>query len=295
MVDARANTVDAARSSDGSAAHADAGHATTDAATDAGSASFDAGVPAGYKLVFADEFNAADGTSFDHSKWTAEMGGTGNGNSELEFYTDATTNVQEAQGSLIITATTAGAAQQKCWYGTCKYTSARLVTSGHYDVTYGRIEARIQIPQGQGLWPALWMLGKDIGTTGWPGCGEIDIMENIGKEPGTVHGSLHGPGYSGGNPLTGSYMLPNGAHFADAFHVFAIEWEPNTLRFYVDDTLYETRTSADVPQGKTWVYDHPFFLLLNVAVGGQWPGSPDGTTQFPQEMRVDYVRVFQKI
>jgi len=127
---------------------------------------------------------------------------------------------------------------------------------------------------------------------GWPTCGEIDIMENVGREPSTNHGSLHGPGYSGGNPLSGSYMLPTPQRLADAFHVFAIEWEVDVVRFYVDDHLYETRTPADVPAGRRWVYDHPFFLILNVAVGGTWPGSPDATTSFPQTMWVDYVRVY---
>ncbi len=195
-------------------------------------------------------------------------------------------------GNLVITATTAAA--HTCWYGQCQYTSARLQTKGLFQQAYGRFEARIKVPAGQGLWPAFWMLGDDIDMVGWPQCGEIDIMENIGKEPGTVHGSLHGPGYSGGNPLTASFVLPGGANFADDFHVFAIEWEPNVVRFYVDTTLYETRTSADVPAGDTWVFDHPFFVLLNVAVGGGWPGDPDGTTVFPQTMLVDYVRVYTK-
>ena len=144
------------------------------------------------------------------------------------------------------------------------------------------------------MWPAFWMLGNDIDTAGWPKCGEVDVLENIGKEPSIVHGSMHGPGYSGGNPLTATFTLPGGAAVADAFHVFAVEWEPSVVRFYVDTTLYETRTPADVPAGTTWVFDHPFFLLLNVAVGGSWPGDPDATTTFPQTMLVDYVRVYTK-
>jgi beta-glucanase (GH16 family) len=137
------------------------------------------------------------------------------------------------------------------------------------------------------------MLGDDIGTTGWPGCGEVDIMENIGKEPAVVHGSMHGPGYSGSNGLTSSYTLPVGK-FADDFHLLAVEWEPNVVRFYVDGNLYETRTPGDLPVGTKWVYDHPFFLLLNVAVGGNWPGNPDASTVFPQMMMVDYVRVYAR-
>jgi beta-glucanase (GH16 family) len=172
------------------------------------------------------------------------------------------------------------------------YTSARLESAGKFERAYGRFEARIKLPFGQGIWPAFWMLGNDIGTAGWPSCGEIDVMENIGKEPSINHGSLHGPGYSGGNPLGGSYTLPNQQKFSDAFHTFAIEWEEGVIRFYVDDVLYETRTPADVPSGKKWVYDHPFTLLLNVAIGGPWGGEPDGTTVFPQTMLVDYVRVY---
>ena len=170
--------------------------------------------------------------------------------------------------------------------------SGELYTSASYG--YGRFEARIKIPRGQGLWPAFWILGNDIDTAGWPKCGEVDIMANIGKEPGINHGSMHGPGYSGANGLTAELTLPGGAAFADAFHIFSLEWEPSVARFYVDGTLYETRTPADIPAGTTWVYDHPFFLLLNVAVGGSWPGDPDATTMFPQTMLVDYVRVYTK-
>jgi beta-glucanase (GH16 family) len=194
----------------------------------------------------------------------------------------------------VITATTAGAAAHTCWYGACQYTSARLQTKGHFDQLYGRFEARIKIPRSQGLWPAWWMLGSNIDTTPWPTCGEIDIMENIGKEPATVHGSMHGPGYSGGNPLTNTYLMPGGGAFADDYHLFAVEWEANVVRFYVDAALYETRTPADVPMGDVWVYDHPFFMLLNVAVGGGFPGDPDNTTVMPQTMLVDYVRVYKR-
>ncbi len=219
-----------------------------------------------------------------------ETGGGGWGNNELESYTNRVQNAHIQDGNLVITA------QKETYTGTDgvtrDYTSARLKSSGLFEQKYGRFEARIKIPQGQGLWPAFWMLGNNIASVGWPTCGEIDIMENIGKEPAMVHGSMHGPGYSGGSPLTGTYTLPAGK-FADDFHVFAVEWEPNVIRFYVDNNLYETRTPADIP-GKTWVYDHPFFLLLNVAVGGNWPGDPDATTVFPQRMLVDYVRVYTK-
>jgi beta-glucanase (GH16 family) len=173
------------------------------------------------------------------------------------------------------------------------YTSARLKTEGLFTQALGRFEIRARIPRGQGIWPAFWMLGADIGTVSWPGCGEIDIMENVGKEPAVNHGSLHGPGYSGGNPLTGQYKLPSGA-LADAFHLYAVEWEEGVIRFYVDDNLYETRHASDVPSGARWVYDHPFFMILNIAIGGAFPGAPDATTQLPQTMTVDYVRVYAR-
>ena len=153
---------------------------------------------------------------------------------------------------------------------------------------------RIKIPYGQGIWPAFWMLGDDIDKAGWPKCGEIDIMENIGKEPAIVHGTIHGPGYNGSNGIGGPFELPAGQRFADEFHVFAVEWEPAAIRFYVDDHLYKTITPSDLPKGTKWVYKHPFFLLLNVAVGGGWPGNPDASTSFPQTMLVDYVRVYRR-
>jgi beta-glucanase (GH16 family) len=260
----------------------------------AGGTSGAGGGLAGWQLTWSDEFNGPDGSGVDTSKWTAVTGGDGWGNQEREYYTSDLANAQEQGGNLVITATTAGAAAQQCWYGQCLYTSARLQTLGQFSQTYGRFEARIKIPAGQGLWPAFWMLGANIDTVSWPQCGEIDIMENIGKEPGTVHGSMHGPGYSGGSALTASYALPGNAVLADDFHIFAVEWEAAAVRFYIDDTLYETQTPADVPAGSTWVFDQPFFLLLNVAVGGGWPGDPDATTVFPQTMLVDYVRAYTK-
>jgi beta-glucanase (GH16 family) len=259
--------------------------------TGTGGAASDGGLP-GWTLVWSDEFSGADGSGIDTTKWTALTGGDGWGNQEREYYTQSLANAQVQGGSLVITATTAGASAYTCWYGQCQYTSARLQTLGHFEQQYGRFEARMKIPRGQGMWPAFWMLGDDIDQNGWPTCGEIDVMENIGKEPGTVHGSMHGPGYSGGAALTATYVLPGGAALADDFHVYAAEWAPDVVRFYLDSTLYETRTPADLPAGKTWVYDHPFFLLVNVAVGGSWPGDPDGTTAFPQTMLVDYVRVY---
>lgn len=244
-----------------------------------------------YVLVWSDEFNAANGSLPDSSKWVMEIGGGGWGNHELESYTNRTVNAQVQKGKLVITA------KKETFKGsdgiTRPYTSARLKTAGLFEQKYGRFEARIKVPRGQGMWPAFWMLGNNIETAGWPECGEIDIMENIGKEPSAVHGTIHGPGYSGANGLGESFTLPSGK-FANNFHIFAIEWEPSAIRFYVDKKLYETRTPADLPAEKTWVYDHPFFILLNVAVGGDWPGNPDRTTVFPQRMLVDYVRVYAK-
>jgi beta-glucanase (GH16 family) len=247
-----------------------------------------------WTLVWSDEFDGPSGSAVDSAKWIFDTGGGGWGNDELELYTDSTDNASiDGVGNLVITAIQKKLPKKpRCWYGRCKYSSARLKTKGKFEQAYGRFEARIKIPYGQGLWPAFWMLGSNIDTVRWPNCGEIDIMENIGREPAIVHGTFHGPGYSGGNGIGASYSLSSGA-FSDDFHVFAVEWQPNVIRFYVDGNLYRTRTPADLPAGTTWVFDHPFFLLLNVAVGGDWPGSPDSTTVFPQRMYIDYVRVYQ--
>jgi beta-glucanase (GH16 family) len=170
-------------------------------------------------------------------------------------------------------------------------TSARLKTQGLFAAQYGKVEARIKLPSGQGIWPAFWMLGTSITNVGWPACGEIDIMENIGREPSINHGTVHGPGYSGGKGITARYTLPAGQTFAQDFHVFAIQWASQTITFSVDGNVYATVTRASLPSGAAWVFDNPFFLLLNVAVGGTFPGNPDATTTYPQEMVVDYVRI----
>lgn len=246
-----------------------------------------------WKLTWSDEFDGANGSPVDGSKWVTETGGGGWGNQELEYYTKRLLNAYQQDGNLVIKVL------QEKYTGpdgvTRDYTSARLKTLSKFSQAYGRFEARIKIPRGQGIWPAFWMLGNDIDKPGWPDCGEIDIMENIGKEPALVHGTIHGPGYSGGSDIGSPYTLPGKQPFADDFHIYAVEWEPEAIRFYVDKDLYATRTPADLPQGKKWVYDHPFFLLLNVAVGGPWPGSPDATTVFPQTMLVDYVRVYRRV
>jgi beta-glucanase (GH16 family) len=237
---------------------------------------------AGWTLVWNDEF---DGPAINPDFWTHEIGGHGWGNGESQYYTDSLDNAYLEDGRLVIQA------REQNVLGKL-FTSARLITKDKVTQQYGRIEARIQIPTGKGIWPAFWMLGDDIDTLGWPRSGEIDIMENIGSEPGVIHGTLHGPGYSGGSGVGASYRLPDHRPFADDFHVYAVEWEPQEIRWYVDDVIYNTITPEDLPGD--WVFDHPFFILLNVAVGGRWPGYPDQTTEFPQRMLVDYVRLYEQ-
>jgi beta-glucanase (GH16 family) len=240
----------------------------------------------GWQLVWSDEFNAAAGTKPDPTKWVYDLGGGGWGVAQLQVYTSNAENAShDGNGNLVITAI-------KDDMG--GFTSARLKTEGKFEQAYGRFEVRAKLPGGKGLWPAFWTLGNDFTKNGWPNCGEIDIMENRAIEPSINHGSLHGPGYSGTKPLTAQYTLPNGAQFPDDFHTFAVEWELNVVRFYVDDTLYQTRTPMDLMAPQRWVYDHPHFILLNVAVGGRFPGNPDDTTMFPQTMVVDYVRVYSR-
>jgi beta-glucanase (GH16 family) len=245
-----------------------------------------------WTLTWSDEFNGSNGSAVDSSKWISETGGNGWGNDELEYYTNRLQNAHQQDGNLVIRVL------KEKYTGddgvTRDYSSARLKTLGKFTQTYGRFEARIKIPRGQGIWPAFWMLGDDIDKAQWPTCGEIDIMENIGKEPALIHGTIHGPGYSGSKGISALYALASSQKFADDFHLFAVEWEPAAIRFYVDDHLYASRTPADLPPGTRWVYDHPFFLLLNVAVGGGWPGSPDASSAFPQTMLVDYVRAYRR-
>ena len=250
-----------------------------------------------WTLVWSDEFNAPAGSAVDATKWEFDVGGGGWGNNELEYYTNSTRNAStDGAGNLRISAVKELLSRKvaRCWYGQCQYTSARIKTKGKFEQAYGRFEARLKLPYGQGIWPAFWMLGADIDAVSWPTCGEIDIMENIGREPSIVHGTLHGPGYSGAAGIGAPYTLTTGQRFADDFHTFAVEWEPDVVRWYVDGQLYQTRTPSDLPAGSRWVFDHPFFMILNVAVGGNWPGSPDATTTFPQTMLVDYVRVYRR-
>lgn len=275
----------------GGTASGDAGAASGSGAgaTNAGGGGAGTGGAAieGWKLSWSDEFDGPAGEKPDASKWAYDIGGDGWGNNELEYYTDRADNAAtDGQGQLVITLKAERLMNRD-------YTSARLKTLGKFTQTFGRFEARIKSPRGPGVWPAFWMLGADIQTNSWPQCGEIDIMEIAGKEPRVNHGSLHGPGYSGGSPLTSTYTLPSG-ELSDDFHVYAVEWEENVVRWYVDASLYQTRRSSDVPSGGTWVYDHDFFMILNVAIGGSFGGAPDASTVLPQKMLVDYVRVYER-
>ena len=246
--------------------------------------SSDAGLP-GRTLLWHDEFEGAAGAAPDATYWSYDTGGTGWGNQELEFYTSRPSNVAlDGEGHLAIVA------RAESYMGKA-YTSGRINTLQHYTHAFGRFEARMQVPAGQGLWPAFWMLGNDYAASGWPACGEIDIVETKGQEPNIVHGTIHGPGYSGGSAITSKRDVP-GPPLSDGFHVYAVEWTSEQIEFYVDDFKYATLTPASLPAGTSWVYDHPFGILLNVAVGGNFVGAPDATTTFPQTLLVDYVRVY---
>lgn len=242
-------------------------------------------------LSWSDEFGGADGSAPDAGKWGYDLGGGGWGNNELETYTNRAVNAQIQGGDLVITA------QAENYTGTDgiarNYTSARLKTQGLFSQASGRFEARIKVPTGQGIWPAFWLLGTDVSTSGWPNCGEIDIMEVVGSQPSTDWSTLHGPGYSGANGLSASKSLASGK-LSDDYHIYALEWEGTEIRFYLDGVLFSTRSAASLPTGGLWVFDHPFFIILNVAVGGNWPGSPNSSTTWPQKMYVDYVRVYRR-
>lgn len=253
-----------------------------------------------WRLVWSDEFDGPAGEQPDAAHWTFEIGDgrskgiPGWGNNELEFYTDSPANAAfDGAGNLVITALELDRSlAPTCYYGACRYSSARLITEKKVEQQYGRIEARIRLPVGQGLWPAFWMLGDNLADVGWPASGEIDIMEHVGKEPANLYGTIHGPGYSGANGISGKTTLPDG-QLADDFHLYAVEWEEGQIRWFLDETNYFTATVDSLPAGSPWVFDHPFYLILNLAVGGNWPGRPDETTQFPQQMLVDYIRIYE--
>lgn len=239
---------------------------------------------ANYTLVWSDEFS---GTGLDQSAWNTEIGnGSGGwGNNELEYYTGSTNNVFVSNGNLIIEARKESA-------GGFNYTSSRLTTAGKKFFKFGRIDIRAKVPVGKGIWPALWMLGTNIGAVGWPACGEIDIMELVGTFPSRVTSTMHWKSVAGSDIYkNANYNLTN-ADFSQQFHVFSIVWTQDTIKSYVDDQLFLTVTSADVGSAN-YPFNADQFFIFNVAVGGNWPGPPDASTVFPQRMFVDYVRVFQ--
>lgn len=239
---------------------------------------------AGYERIWADEFS---GAAIDLSNWGYDIGGGGWGNNELEYYSDRADNSYMNNGFLVIEA-------KKENLNGRNYTSARLLSKGKRSFTFGRVDIRAKLPFGQGIWPALWMLGENIGQVSWPACGEIDIMEVLGHETNKLYGTAHwGPlGATSSTYRTGSYVLPQGK-FSEKFHVFSIIWTADQIEWYIDDTFYHRVTKAEITGGNN-PFDKPFFFIMNVAVGGNWPGSPDNTTTFPQRMLVDYVRVFKK-
>jgi beta-glucanase (GH16 family) len=240
-----------------------------------------------WEMVWSDEFTGAAGAAPDNSKWVADIG-TGNGgwgNAELQYYTSNASNLRlDGSGNLQITAR-----QEN--FGGAGFTSARIKTQGKFSYGYGRYEARIKTPSGPGIWPAFWMLGDNINTVNWPQCGEIDILEQKGNQPNITYGTVHGPGYSGGNSIGKSYALLN-ARFDANFHLYAAEWGPDYIDFYVDNYLFYRLTPNDV-KGE-WVFNKNFFMILNVAVGGNFVGFPTTGTPFPQTMTVDYVRVYKQ-
>jgi beta-glucanase (GH16 family) len=254
-------------------------------------ATTDAGTYANWVLSWSDEFNAEAGTKPDPTYWSYDLGGGGWGVGQLQTYTNNAANAEtDGLGNLGISAIEDNKGN---------FTSARIKTQGKFQQAYGRFEIRAKVVTGNGMWPAFWMLGDDFNTAGWPQCGEIDIMEVRGSNPYNTGGSLHGPGYSGMHPLSRSFTLPEGGPtLSDDFHIYAIEWEVGVVRFYVDDTLFETRTPADIPLDaggpSHWVYDHPFFILINVGIGGMPPWGPPTGTTFPQTMLIDYVRVYER-
>lgn len=239
-----------------------------------------------WSLTWSDEFNGLADESPDTSKWNFNIGtGQGGwGNQELQYYTNRPKNVSmDGEGNLVITT-------YRESYAGSPFTSARINTQGLFEQQYGRFEARLKTPYGPGVWPAFWMLGSTITDESWPQCGEIDIMELRGQQPHIINGTLHGPGYSGGNPIFTSYAIPN-SRFDTEYHLFAVEWDTEKIDFFVDDYLYQRIERGDV--SGEWVYDHPFFIILNVAVGGNYVGFPTTQTPFPQKMIIDYVRVYQ--
>ena len=240
--------------------------------------------PPGYELVWQDEFNGPAGALPDPGRWRFDVG-TDWGNAQLEYDTDRPENVGlDGDGHLAITA------REEAYEGQ-PYTSGRIKTQDLFERTHGRFEARIKLPVGQGIWPAFWMLGADIDRVPWPRCGEIDVMEYRGHEPRVLWGTIHGPGHAGDDAVSGRHVLAEGG-FHLGFHVFAVEWDETGITWEVDGHAYHRVEPADLPAGAEWVYDRPFFILLNVAVGGRWAGPPGDATTYPQTMLVYWVRVY---
>lgn len=237
---------------------------------------------AGWKLAWQDEF---DSSSLNPKNWTFDSGAGGWGNGEAEYYTNRPENVRVENGSLVIEA------RQEKYQGSY-YTSARLKSQGLQTFQYGRVEARMKVPEGVGLWPAFWMLGSSFNGSNWPDCGEIDIMEYVGKEPDLILGTMHGPGYSGAAGLT--KWNRQKYNIADAYHTYAIEWEQDQISWFYDGEKYSTYTRTDVGTIRKWVFDQPFFIILNLAVGGSLAGPVGLKTVFPAQFLVDYVRVYQR-
>jgi len=235
----------------------------------------------GWTLIWHDEF---DGAEIDRQNWTYDLGGNGWGNGEMQYYTDRPENARIENGWLVIEAR-----QEK--YGGSYYTSARLKSQGLQEFQYGRFEARLKVPAGKGFWPAFWMLGSNFPLVGWPDCGEIDIMEYVGREPDLIIGTLHGPGYSGALGI--SKWNRQKYNIADDFHTYAIEWDENQITWFYDGVAYHTVTREDVGN-RPWVFDQPFFFILNLAVGGTLGGMVSPETAFPAQYLVDYVRVYEK-
>jgi beta-glucanase (GH16 family) len=252
--------------------------------------------PSGWSLVWSDEFDEPAGTPPDPANWSYEIsdvnpgGLNGWGNEELQYYTDDPGNVaMDGNGNLVITISEADPSLE-CYYGPCEYESGRLISQHKAEFAYGRIESRILVPDGAGgLWPAFWSLGTDIARTPWPAAGEIDFMEYVSRLPNEIFGTIHGPGYSGGSSFGGIYDF--GSPVAEEYHTFTVEWEPNLITWYVDGILYHQAEPADVPG--PWVFEKPFFLLVNLAIGGNFGGEIDPDIEFPQDYFIDYVRVYQ--
>lgn len=300
---------------------ADAGSSSTPS-SDTGAPASDTGAPAsdtgaapssppslpGWTLSWSDEFDGPNGSAPDPAKWVYDIGwGEGGwGNGELQYYTNSRDNSYVQDGSLVIAARTDNLdSTMLCGSSACKYTSARLKTLGKFSQTYGRFEARIKIPTGNGMWPAFWTMGTDFPTTGWPGCGEIDIMENWGADGTVIAGTTHDPGSDPDNGISGEYTFSSITTVANDYHVYAMEWEANAIRFYVDGHEYHCVRTPDAPASAcgsiagtvsnaphTWPFNHPFFMLLNLAIDGS--SKPTSTTKFPGQMFIDYVRVYKR-